>query len=113
MSLSMSAGPSAQFIPTDNSGTCAIEDPTTLNCTGMKIAPPKCTCRSGGIVTIRFIAKALDPTHGIEGGVAPHDMTPVPYHIPSYLNPQANVVDLPLCAKSQASTKAHPCVHGS
>jgi hypothetical protein len=49
---------------------------------------------------------------GIDGGVAIKDMTPVPYHIPSYLNSQANQVDLPLCAKGQQNSKAHPCVHG-
>ena len=33
-------------------------------------------------------------------------MTPVPYHIPSFLSPEA---DLPLCKAGQTSTAARPC----
>jgi hypothetical protein len=95
------------------SGTCVLEDSSTLNCQGMKIAPPKCTCQTGGIVRIRFDAKPLIANHGVDGGIAVHDMTPVPYHIPSYLNPQQNLADLPLCKPGQVNTKAHPCVHGA
>jgi hypothetical protein len=110
-----------------SSGTCVLQDPTTIACSGMKLRPPKCTCQSGGIVKIHFTAKSIASAltksratatqkaayEGIDGGVAIHEMTPVPYHIPSYLNPQANLVDLPLCAKGQESTKAHLCVHGN
>ena len=41
------------------------------------------------------------------------DMTPVPYHIPSYKNSQQNLYDVPICLKGEVNTTSHPCVHGS
>jgi hypothetical protein len=29
-------------------GSCHVSDPTTVQCTGLAIRPPKCTCESGG-----------------------------------------------------------------
>jgi hypothetical protein len=94
-------------------GTCMLQDDNTIDCEGLKLKPPKCTCLSGGIMKFRFDGKALVANEGIDGGIALHDTTPVPYHIPSYLNPQANVLDLPLCSPGQKSTSQHRCVHGS
>jgi hypothetical protein len=86
---------------------------------GKGIAPPKCTCQAGGTLTVNFTATGLSPTYnghyytwyGIEGGwLHLTSMTPVPYHIPSFIAPQ---VDLPLCGstehKSKVSTTASPC----
>jgi hypothetical protein len=103
-----------------SSGTCRIADSTTLKCDGMTIAPPKCTCEPGGTATVRFTAKLLVeknlpyPTfYGVTGSrLRIAEMTPVPYHIPSYKGGESNA-DLPLCAKGQASTNAKPCVHAA
>jgi hypothetical protein len=92
-------------------GLCTLLDDNTISCDNLKIAPPKCTCLSGGLMKFRFDGKAVVANHGIDGGIALHDTTPVPYHIPSYLNSQANVVDLPVCAPGQQSTSSHRCVH--
>jgi hypothetical protein len=51
--------------------------------------------------------------HGLQGSTLRIGaMTPVPYHIPSYRG-SGNNVDLPLCAKGEASTRDKPCVHAS
>jgi hypothetical protein len=92
-------------------GTCTLLDDNTISCDNMKLAPPKCTCQTGGIMKFRFDGKPLAANHGIDGGIALHDTTPVPYHIPSYLNSQANVLDLPICQPGQKSSSAHRCVH--
>jgi hypothetical protein len=113
------------------SGTCKLAiDKNSIICTGMTIKPPTCTCLPGGTVTVDFTAvpdyawlkgqpqgkKAVLPTqYGIfqNSQTVLGDMTPVPYHIPSYRNSQQNLFDLPLCAKGQPNTTANPCVHGS
>jgi hypothetical protein len=95
-------------------GRCALVG-GSIQCNG-KVAPPTCTCRAGGDLTVTFTAKGLDPTfangywtyYGIAGAYLQiQQMTPVPYHIPSALPSGA---DLPLCKKLQKSTKANPCV---
>jgi hypothetical protein len=88
----------------------------TITCTGMAIAPPKCSCRGGGTATVSFTGHPLVSKPGVVYGVVNSrlvlgDMTLVPYHIPSYLGGAGNTVDLPLCAKGQQSSKAHLCVH--
>jgi hypothetical protein len=99
-----------------SSGTCRVFDSSTLQCTGLAIRPPKCTCLAGGSATVTFVATPVNAkTAGINYGVQGSklrigEVTPVPYHIPSYLGSENNV-DLPLCAKGQASTEAKPCVH--
>lgn len=113
------------------SGSCKLSvDGNSILCTGMTIKPPTCTCLPGGKVTVDFTAvpdyawlksqpqgpKAVLPTKfGIfqNSMTVLGNMTPVPYHIPSYRNSQQNVYDLPLCAKGEPNTSAHPCVHGT
>lgn len=85
-----------------------------------KLKPPICTCRPGGSMTVDFKATGRDPTtqdgHPLTLGVIGsflriEKMTPVPYHIPSWLGGVPTLrPDLPLCRKGQTSTKAHPCV---
>jgi hypothetical protein len=99
-------------------GSCHVSDPTTVQCTGLAIRPPKCTCESGGSATVTIVARTVaTPTKGTTYGVQGSklrigDVTPVPYHIPSYKGQEANA-DLPICAKGQASTKSQPCVHAT
>lgn len=113
------------------SGHCKLAiDKNSIICTGMTIRPPSCTCLPGGTVTVNFTAepnykwlnslpegpKAVMPTHyGIfqNSMTVLGNMTPVPYHIPSYREPEQSQFDLPLCAKGEPYTTAHPCVHGS
>jgi hypothetical protein len=85
-----------------------------------KLKPPICTCRPGGSMTVDFKATGRDPTtqdgHPLTLGVIGsflriEKMTPVPYHIPSWIGGVPTLQpDLPLCRKGQTSTKAHPCV---
>jgi hypothetical protein len=96
-----------------SAGLCTLLDDNTISCQNLKIAPPKCTCLSGGTMTFRFSGKPVGANQGIDGGIALHDTTPVPYHIPSYLNSQANTLDLPLCAPGQKSTSKNRCIHSS
>jgi hypothetical protein len=119
-------------VESSSSGTCKLAvDHESIICTGMTIKPPTCTCLPGGTVTVDFTAEpdykwlastqpkgkkaALGTTYGIfqNSMTVLGDMTPVPYHIPSYRNPQQNLYDLPICAKGEPNTSAHPCVHGS
>jgi hypothetical protein len=97
-------------------GSCTLVDSTTFTCAGLSIRPPKCTCRAGGTARVRFVARELvtgrKRSYGVTAGkLTLGDLTPVPYHIPSYLGAEKNVVDLPLCATGEPSTKAHPCIH--
>ena len=81
------------------------------------IAPPKCTCLTGGEMLVNFLATNDHPPmfngkywtyYGIVGAyTAITAMTPVPYHIPSVLSNRGS--DLPLCKKGQTSTKTNPC----
>jgi len=89
-----------------------------ISCTA-RLKTPKCTCRPGGSMTVDFTATGRDPTtqdgHPLTLGVVGSflrltKMSPVPYHIPSWLGgvPTPNS-ELPLCKRGQKSTKAHPC----
>ena len=102
-----------------SSGVCVLADSSTISCTGLTIPPPKCTCRPGGKLTIDFVAQPTvkEPPGRIlaimqNSRTLLGDMTPVPYHIPSFQTPATNA-DLPICAKGQQSTKAHLCVHAN
>jgi hypothetical protein len=95
-------------------GHCSLSGGAIV-CNG-KISPPTCTCLAGGDLVVTFRATGLDPTfngqywtyYGIVGAFLQiQQMTPVPYHIPSFLPSGA---DLPLCKKGQSPTKANPCV---
>jgi len=101
-----------------SSGNCRVADKATIECDAMKIKPPTCTCAPGGRATIDFTATiAAEKTeHGVAHGgfveskLKLHELTPVPYHIPSYRGSETNL-DLPLCAKGQRSSEKNPCVH--
>jgi hypothetical protein len=102
-----------------SSGTCVLADSSTISCTGLTIAPPKCTCLPGGKLTIDFVAQSTvkEPRGRIlaifqNSRTLLGDMTPVPYHIPSYQAPATNA-DLPICAAGQQSSRAHLCVHAN
>jgi hypothetical protein len=83
---------------------------------GKGLAPPTCTCVTGGALTVNFLAQGLQPTfngqywtnYGFAGDyTAITAMTPVPYHIPSYNSGVGQ--DLPLCVTNQVSTPKNPC----
>ncbi len=102
-----------------SSGDCGLSDPNTISCTGLTIHPPKCTCRPGGTLSVEFIAKpTVKEPPGVTLAIMQNsrtilgNMTPVPYHIPSYIG-QATNADLPLCTTGQQSTKSRPCVHAN
>jgi hypothetical protein len=91
-------------ITSSQGGKCSLVS-GNINCRGggKGIAPPKCTCEGGGVLTVDFTADGLKPTYNGQYwtyyGVGGADlqiltMTPVPYHIPSF---KAAGVDLPLC----------------
>ena len=104
-------------------GHCALTG-GAIECKG-KIAPPTCTCRPGGQLTVNFNATGLNPTYsnGIRTSYGMVGMylqietvTPVPWHIPSFepgTTPQDG--DIPLCHKATKTQKAvvfskqHPC----
>lgn len=96
---------------------CSLQN-GEIHCVG-KLKPPKCTCLPGGEMTVNFTATGNNPTfadgywtyYGIEGAFLQIEtVTPVPYHIPSFL--PGSSADLPLCKKGQKSTKARPCTTG-
>jgi hypothetical protein len=101
-----------------STGSCVLQSSSTIACEGMTIKPPRCTCKPGGTATVDFVAtiKAAMTEHGqAQGGLVGsklklHEMTPVPYHIPSYEGAESNL-DLPLCKAGQQSSKQTPCVH--
>jgi len=84
-------------------GRCHIAD-NAIVCVGAKhgIAPPTCTCRAGGRMTINFTATGDAPKFnghywtyfGVGSDTVITSMTPVEYHIPSWVGGQQ---DLPLC----------------
>jgi hypothetical protein len=104
-------------ITSTEGGHCSLVS-GNISCRGGKdgIAPPKCTCLSGGSMTINFTATGNEPVFngqywtyfGIIGSYTQiTSMTPVPYHIPSFL--PTTTADLPLCKKGQTSTPTNPC----
>jgi hypothetical protein len=105
-------------ITSSEGGTCTIQS-GAIACSGGKhgIPPPKCTCLAGGSMTVNFTATGNSPIYngqywtyfGVVGSWT-HitSMTPVPYHIPSFLTPG---VDLPVCKPGQTSTGLSPCTN--
>ena len=84
-------------ITATSGGTCTL-DAGDISCTvsGSGLAPPKCTCQTGGVMTVSFTATGDEPTfngswwtyHGLVGAYMQiTSMTPVPYHIPSFIPP--------------------------
>jgi hypothetical protein len=102
-------------IRSSEGGKCVLVS-GAIHCTG-KIAPPTCLCTPGGSLIVNFTATGLDPTfangywtyYGLVGAYLQIEtVTPVPYHIPSYVpNPYP---DLPFCKKGQKTTTAKPCL---
>jgi hypothetical protein len=103
-------------VTSSEGGRCQLRS-GAISCRGggKGLTPPQCTCIPGGFLTVNFTATGLAPT--ISNGVVTHygmvgsfllitTVTPVPYHIPSFLSP---AVDLPLCTKGQTPTRAKPC----
>lgn len=111
------AGMRVTAITKSSLGKCSVAA-GAISCTA-KLQPPKCTCRPGGSMTIDFTASGRDPTtldgHPLTLGVVGSylrigKMTPVPYHIPSWIGGVGNDrADVPVCKAGQKSTKAHPC----
>jgi hypothetical protein len=110
-------GMTVTAITSSEGGRCQLRA-GAVACTGggRGLLPPQCTCIPGGFLTVNFTASGLEPT--VSNGVVTHyglvgsyfaitSVTPVPYHIPSFLGPGA---DLPVCAKGQVATRAKPCV---
>jgi hypothetical protein len=83
-------------ITSTQGGHCFINGSGAISCTagGKGIAPPKCTCLAGGSLLINFTASGNAPVfngqywtyYGVVGDWT-HitSMTPVPYHIPSFI----------------------------
>ena len=78
-------------------GSCTL-DSGDISCTasGAGLAPPICTCRTGGTMIVDFTATGDAPTfngswwtyYGLVGSYMQiTSMTPVPYHIPSFITP--------------------------
>jgi hypothetical protein len=116
------AGFTITAVTSTEGGHCSLATSSSgtrmISCVGGKkgIAPPKCTCLAGGAMTVNFTATGLAPTnngsyttyYGVVGSYTNiTKMTPVPYHIPSFLSTAPQ--DLPLCKKGQKNTAAHPC----
>jgi len=111
------AGMTITAITSSEGGRCTLVGGDISCVAGKKgIAPPKCTCEAGGAMTVNFTATGDQPTfngqywtyYGVVGSRTDiTSMTPVPYHIPSFLSPA--LPDIPICAKGTKSTTAHPC----
>jgi hypothetical protein len=89
------AGLTVTAITATSGGTCKL-DLGDISCTanGAGLAPPKCTCETGGVMTVDFTATGDEPVfngswwiyHGLVGSYMQiTSMTPVPYYIPSYI----------------------------
>jgi hypothetical protein len=98
-------------------GHCSLVN-AAISCTGggKGVAPPTCTCLAGGSMTINFTATGNQPVfangywtyYGVIGGYTQiTSMTPVPYHIPSFIASSAE--DVPICKAGQSTTTANPC----
>ncbi len=81
-------------------GTCRLDQgDIACDAAAPGLAPPKCTCQTGGLMTVNFTATGDEPTfngswwiyHGLVGAYMQiTSMTPVPYHIPSFIQPPPN-----------------------
>lgn len=88
---------------TGSSGGSCILDSGDISCTaaGQGMKPPKCTCETGGVMTVSFTATGDQPTfngswwtyYGVNGSYMQiTSMTPVPYYIPSFIPGKNNGV---------------------
>jgi hypothetical protein len=104
-------------ITSSEGGRCILTNGHIACKGGQKgIAPPKCTCLAGGTMLINFTATGNEPKfngqfwtyYGVVGSYTQiTSMTPVPYHIPSFL--PETTADVALCKKGQKSTAKNPC----
>jgi hypothetical protein len=94
------AGMTVTAITAVSGGTCRM-DMGDIACDAKApgLAPPKCTCQTGGVMTVNFTATGDEPVfngswwiyHGLVGAsMQITSMTPVPYHIPSFIQPPTN-----------------------
>lgn len=112
-------GVTVTVIHSTTGGTCSVSN-GGLQCSG-KIAPPSCTCLPGGKLVVDFYATGSGSMEGMSLQI--EQMTPVPWHIPSFLGTASTALDgdAPLCkqatkatkhhkaTKAQVNTAAHPC----
>ena len=95
-------GMTVTAITGSSGGSCTL-DAGDISCTanGQGIAPPKCTCEHGGVMTVSFTATGDQPTyngswwiyHGVVGDYMQiTSMTPVPWYIPSFKPGKTNGV---------------------
>jgi hypothetical protein len=97
------AGLTLTAITSVTGGTCRIDlGDIACEANAPGLAPPKCTCQTGGTMSVIFTATGDEPTfngswwtyHGLVGAYMQiTSMTPVPYHIPSFIPqpPKPNV----------------------
>jgi len=80
-------------ITSSEAARCALAG-GQISCT-TRLAPPACTCETGGTMTVNFTAVGIQPTYangywtsyGVEGAYLQIEaMTTVPYHIPSFIS---------------------------
>jgi hypothetical protein len=94
------AGLTVTAITAVSGGSCRL-DQGDIACDAKPpgLAPPKCTCQTGGVMTVNFSATGDEPQfngswwiyHGLVGAYMQITaMTPVPYHIPSFIQPTTN-----------------------
>jgi hypothetical protein len=95
-------GMTVTAITGQSGGTCTL-DSGDISCTanGQGLAPPKCTCETGGVMTVSFTASGDQPTfngswwtyYGVVGSYMQiTSMTPVPWYIPSFIPSKTNGV---------------------
>ena len=83
-------------------GSCTL-DSGDISCTasGLGLKPPKCTCETGGHMTVSFTATGDQPVfngswwiyYGVNGSYMQiTSMTPVPWYIPSFIPGKNNGV---------------------
>jgi hypothetical protein len=88
---------------TGSSGGSCVLDSGDISCTasGQGVQPPKCTCETGGDMTVSFTATGDQPTfngswwtyYGVNGSYMQiTSMTPVPWYIPSFIPGKTNGV---------------------
>ena len=96
-------------------GRCVITD-NTIDCSGAQrgIAPPSCTCRVGGHMTVEFTATGNAPKFngrywtyfGLESDTQITSVNPVEYTIPSWVSGEG---DLPLCDPGTQPSSTNVC----
>jgi hypothetical protein len=113
------AGLHVTAVTGSSAGHCNLQG-RSITCQTTLVAP-KCTCRPGGVTSVRFDGMVSTPppakngvrTHAqLPGGVITVGaLTPVPFVIPSSPGqPVPSSADLPFCKSHQHTSHAHPCI---